>query len=149
MELLLQSLGLEALLPVFIENDIDEETIKIIGETELRELIPKIGPRLKLKKYIDSLKHQEVLNEDIPCSQTTKSSSSVSVVFPDSPVTAARKTTRYTSSFSILTPEDDTPVTAETNLTSHEKEVCLTQTQTSEDSNTCQSWCRSIVSTGA
>lgn len=45
---------------IFSENDIDEDTIKIIGETELRELVPKIGPRLKLKKYIDSLKQQEV-----------------------------------------------------------------------------------------
>lgn len=42
------------------ENNIDEKAVLLLGDDELKELFPKIGPRMKFKKYTDSFKTQEL-----------------------------------------------------------------------------------------
>ncbi|KAL4702799.1 hypothetical protein ACJJTC_010560 [Scirpophaga incertulas] len=43
-------------LPKLLDNNIDDESVLLLGDVELKELIPKIGPRLKFKKLLDELK---------------------------------------------------------------------------------------------
>ncbi|KAL4717854.1 hypothetical protein ACJJTC_001003 [Scirpophaga incertulas] len=53
---LLRTLDLEEFKEAFHANNIDDESVLLLGDAELKELIPKIGPRLKFKKLLDELK---------------------------------------------------------------------------------------------
>ncbi|KAL4720494.1 hypothetical protein ACJJTC_019255 [Scirpophaga incertulas] len=53
---LLRTLDLEEFKEAFHDNNIDDESVLLLGDAELKELIPKIGPRLKFKKLLDELK---------------------------------------------------------------------------------------------
>lgn len=43
----LSELGLERLLPVFVENEIDGEALRLLTEKDLKELGIALGPRKK------------------------------------------------------------------------------------------------------
>ncbi|KAL4721263.1 hypothetical protein ACJJTC_005152 [Scirpophaga incertulas] len=67
-------------LPKLLDNNIDDESVLLLGDAELKELIPKIGPRLKFKKLLDELKLEAaqdvtLTNEDALWCNITKTGS--------------------------------------------------------------------------
>ncbi|KAL4701928.1 hypothetical protein ACJJTC_004573 [Scirpophaga incertulas] len=77
---LLRTLDLEEFKEAFHDNNIDDESVLLLGDAELKELIPKIGPRLKFKKLLDELKLEAaqdvtLTNEDALWCNITKTGS--------------------------------------------------------------------------
>lgn len=45
---------------LILENNIDVDVLALMSAEELRELIPKIGDRVKIRNYIDRLSAQKL-----------------------------------------------------------------------------------------
>jgi hypothetical protein len=57
----LQALGMERYAPVFAENDVDLEALRLLSEADLERLGVSLGHRRKLIKAIDELNAAGVL----------------------------------------------------------------------------------------
>jgi hypothetical protein len=72
MEAVLHELDLSTLMPSFIEHGIDLKILHLLDNADLKENIPRIADRIKIKQYI---KIKE--GETVSLSRTTSSASTV------------------------------------------------------------------------
>ncbi|CAH1106480.1 unnamed protein product [Psylliodes chrysocephalus] len=81
MEAYLETWGLTSLILVFKEQGISEDSLFLLTEDNIKEIIPPIGPRLKILKQIQEHKEQEkqfpIIVDELP-SVSTNSEFSVS-----------------------------------------------------------------------
>lgn len=74
---LLKSLKLSHLIDNFVGQEIDLETLKTLSDHDLKELVPQLGPRSKIKNYLKQCQ--------IHVPQCTKSLSTATTVVIDNP----------------------------------------------------------------
>ncbi|XP_075938970.1 nuclear GTPase SLIP-GC-like [Anarhichas minor] len=56
--------GLSQLIPIFEEHEIDEESLYLLNDRKITEMIPKMGPRSKLEERLKMLKEQNTANPE-------------------------------------------------------------------------------------